>query len=450
MDFAQEPLRPGATFHGRYEIVRVLKAGGMGTVYESVDRVTRRSRAIKTMHPELVADANLRERFALEATVAADIDSDHIVEVFDAGIDSATQMPFLVMELLKGEDLGAILQKQGRLGTTDVVHALWQVALALDKTHAAGIVHRDLKPENLFVTYRDDGTPHVKVLDFGIAKVLSLSTTAKTTRNVGTPLYMSPEQIRGDATIGTASDRYALAHIAFTLLVGQCYWEPEANSLGNVAPVLMRILAGCPDSAATRARAQGVSLMPGFDAWFARGTALLPHERFDSAGEMVQRLAEVLQAEVPRRGSRLSLGATSNRDIAPTTKTASPTKTRNRASYVFAGLGMATLLAFAALWSIVRVTRASSTPERALHPAATAGTVSPERSEKVSPAPAMPPSSLSPPSLSTAPLLPPYDKAIKQKSAPGTKLRTATHEIQPMVVPPAAAAHHPIDPTDIR
>ena len=296
-EIARDPLRSGVTFHDRYEIVRVLKAGGMGTVYEVLDRVTHRSRALKTMHPELLADAGLRERFSLEATVAAEVDSEHIVEVFDAGIDASTQTPYLVMELLKGEDLGAILEKRGRLAAVEVIQLLAQVALALDKTHAAQIVHRDLKPENLFVTIRDDGFPRVKVLDFGIAKVLSMSTAAKTTRNVGTPLYMSPEQIRGDARIGTASDRYAVAQIVYTLLVGEPYWEPEARTLGHVAPVLMRVLAGCEEAATKRAFDRGVSLPQAFDPWFARGCAVEPQNRFDSVAEMISGLAAVFEVQ---------------------------------------------------------------------------------------------------------------------------------------------------------
>lgn len=299
-----EPLRPGATFNGRYEIRHILKSGGMGTVYEVLDRTTRRSRALKTMHPELLVDADLRGRFSLEATVAAEIDSDHIVEVYDAGIEPSTQTPYIVMELLKGEDLGASLEKRGRLPANEVIEFLYQAGLALDKTHAKGIVHRDLKPENLYITTRDDGFPRVKVLDFGIAKVLSMSTTAKTTRNVGTPLYMSPEQIRGDARIGTASDRYAVAQIAYSLLVGEAYWQPEARVIGHVAPVLLRILSGCEEPATKRAQDQGVTLPPAFNAWFSRGCALEAEKRFDTVGDMVQSLATVFDVHPARESLR--------------------------------------------------------------------------------------------------------------------------------------------------
>src|SRR5205823_5924260 len=127
---------------------------------------------------------------------------------------------------LRGRDLAAEIEARSKLPPKEAVVLLSQAALALDKTHDAGIVHRDLKPENLFLTKRDDGTPRLKVLDFGIAKVVAQSAqTAKQTKSIGTPLYMSPEQIHGDAKIDARSDLYALAHIAYALLVGEPYWE---------------------------------------------------------------------------------------------------------------------------------------------------------------------------------------------------------------------------------
>src|SRR5262249_23049706 len=154
---------------------------------------------------------------AQEATITGEIESDHIVRVSDAGIEPESSMPFLVMDLLSGEELGSMVSRRGALPPAEVVLYLSQVALALDKTHAAAIVHRDLKPENLFVTTRDDGTPCVKILDFGVAKVAVASSLAKQTAVVGTPLYMAPEQIRGSRAVGPKADLYALGHVAYTL-----------------------------------------------------------------------------------------------------------------------------------------------------------------------------------------------------------------------------------------
>ncbi len=236
-------LPQGGTFHGRYQIIRYIKGGGMGAVYEVVHVETRRRRALKVMLPSMVTSAEMRERFKLEATVAADIESDHIVETFDAGVDPETGAPFLVMELLRGEDLTAVLARRGRLPANETVQILAQAAKALDKTHAAGIVHRDLKPDNLFLAYRDDDPPRLKILDFGIAKVVAQATQAQT-RTIGTPLYMAPEQIKGRRKLGAWTDLYALGHIAYHLLVGEAYWAEDLASLGAIYPLLLRVAQG--------------------------------------------------------------------------------------------------------------------------------------------------------------------------------------------------------------
>jgi serine/threonine protein kinase len=297
MDTAVLPhamLVPGSVFHSRYEVVRCLRSGGMGAIYEVIHLETKRRRALKTMLPELVSDPDLRARFQLEATVAAEVESEHVVEVFDAGVDEASGTPFLVMELLKGEDLAALSAKRGPLPPAEVVELLRQASSALDRMHAVGVVHRDLKPENLFVTQRDNGTPLLKVLDFGIAKLVEHSTRARTTRSVGTPLYMPPEQLRGEGELGPAADLYALSHIAFALLVGEAYWERELKRTGSIFPLLVKVMQGGAMTASARAAECGVTLPTTFDAWFARGTALEPGGRFDTASELVESLAHAL------------------------------------------------------------------------------------------------------------------------------------------------------------
>jgi serine/threonine-protein kinase len=293
-------LSPGQNFHGRYEIVRCLNAGGMGAVYECVHLKTRKHRALKVILPQVLAHAGVRDRFELEARVTADIDSEHVVETFDAGVDEATGAPFLVMELLRGEDLGAILEARGPLPAGEIVVLLAQAALALDKTHAAGIIHRDLKPDNLYVTARDDGSPRLKILDFGIAKVIAGNQSAHQTATLGTPLYMSPEQILGEGTIGPGADLYALAHIAFALLTGEAYWMDELQAWPAMFTFLGKVMLGATEPATARAARRGVRLPPAFDAWFARATARSAGDRFDSAATLVQALAVVLGASAPR------------------------------------------------------------------------------------------------------------------------------------------------------
>ncbi|UQA59688.1 serine/threonine protein kinase [Polyangium aurulentum] len=293
-------LATGTVFHGAYEVVGCIKSGGMGSVYEVVQRNTERRRALKVMLPCLVSDPELRARFELEAKVAAGIESEHIVETLDAGVDDATGMPFIVMELLKGEEIGKLLKAKKRLPPDEVVTLLHQAALALDRTHAAGIVHRDLKPENLFLTRRDDGSPRLKILDFGVAKIVADGTvTSASTKSVGSPLYMAPEQIAGDQKIGPAVDRYALAHIAFTMLVGKPYWARERKAADGLYPYLMKVVKGAKVPARERAAELGVTLPETFDAWFARATSTSPDERHASAAELVVALAGVLDVPAP-------------------------------------------------------------------------------------------------------------------------------------------------------
>jgi serine/threonine-protein kinase len=196
------------------------------------------------------------------------------------------------------------LKQQRAFAPDFAVLCLWQAALALDKTHSAGIVHRDLKPENLFLTTRDDGSPQLKILDFGIAKIVAQSSGAKTTRNVGTPYYMSPEQIGGAGKIDKRADLYSLGHVAFTLLVGKPYWLLEAESLQGAIPLLVRVLqGGISENATERAARFGTTLPLDFDPWFRRATAYDPSERHFSASQLVENLSLVLDVAPPRRDS---------------------------------------------------------------------------------------------------------------------------------------------------
>src|SRR5512139_92125 len=154
-------LNEGDVFASRYRIIRELASGGMGTVYEVVHTVTHRRCALKVMLSHTVEREKLRQRFMQESRLAAQIGSEYIVDVLDAGVDEETKAPYLVMELLEGEDLGQRLLRVGPLPRGEAAQYLWHVALALDRTHGAGIVHRDLKASNLFLTRREDGSPLV-------------------------------------------------------------------------------------------------------------------------------------------------------------------------------------------------------------------------------------------------------------------------------------------------
>jgi serine/threonine-protein kinase len=295
-------LSDGSVVGGRYRVVRRLGAGGMGAVYEVLDSNTNRLRALKVLLPGLDPDAEMVARFRQEATVAGRVESEHVVEVFDAGFDPEHACTYLVMELLRGEDLGARVHRSGRLPPQEALDILAQVALGLARTHAEGIVHRDLKPENLFATRRDDGSLRMKILDFGVAKVVSgVGGTPRTTRAFGTPTYMAPEQLTGDGLIDERADLYALGHVAYVLLVGEPYFGPEHKAAKNVFAFAQTVLDGAREPAALRAARAGATLPPAFDAWFARATHKDPNARFRSAQEQILELAAALG--LPRPGA---------------------------------------------------------------------------------------------------------------------------------------------------
>lgn len=286
-------LSSGTLFHDRYRVLRGIKAGAMGAVHEARDERTNSLCALKVMLPGVLEDQILRDRFAQEAKITGEIRSDHVVRVTDAGIDAATGMPFLVMELLHGDELGSLLKKRGFIPIDESLIYLAQVALALDKAHAGGIVHRDLKPGNLFIAQRDDGSPCVKILDFGIAKLISEGANTHSTQAVGTPTYMAPEQIIGNSRdIGPGTDIHALAHIVYTMLTGEAYWQQEAREIGVYA-LIKRVVDGPVELPTARAlRRRGMTLPPWFDGWFARATALHPEDRFARATEAIAELRE--------------------------------------------------------------------------------------------------------------------------------------------------------------
>jgi serine/threonine-protein kinase len=293
----QLELQSGSDFQARYRVLHRIGGGGMGTVYAVVHVETCRRLALKVMSSKLGSDPDMRARFQQETRITAGVKSEHLVEVFDGGEDKETGALFIVMELLEGKELAEILEERGRLRPDEALVFLRQAARALGPTHAAGIIHRDLKPANLFVTERDDGSPHLKVLDFGIAKLRAQSgQAAKTTRVIGTPLYMAPEQFNGDGAIDHRADLYALGHMAYALIVGEVYWAKEARAFPH--KISDCILLGAKEPASVRAQEHGVALPAGFDAWFAKATALAPEDRFDSASELVDDLARVLGVDV--------------------------------------------------------------------------------------------------------------------------------------------------------
>ena len=280
-------LVPGQIFAADFRVVRPLSKGGMGSVYVVEQVSTQLQRALKLMHPELVRDPRLRQRFEQEARIGGHIASDHIAQVISAGVDAATGTPWLAMELLQGETLAEWIVRR-RTSLNELFEIFGQLCHGLGAAHAQGIVHRDLKPENIFVALpRQAGLPFfIKVLDFGIAKMASQHGAGSTTTSMGTPLWMAPEQTE-NGRVGPPTDVWALGLIAFSLLTQRPYWT-RATRDDTTLPALMReILFEPMVPASVRAREYGVVLEnePAFDAWFARAAARDPAARFANASE---------------------------------------------------------------------------------------------------------------------------------------------------------------------
>jgi serine/threonine protein kinase len=293
-------LPEGTTIAERYRVDRLLGSGGMGLVYEVTHLTTGKRYALKTMRAGAASSSGLARQLLDESKATARVQSEHVIKVTDAGVDGPSNLPFFVMELLEGESLAAELERRQRLPAPEVVGLIHQASLALDQTHLAGIVHRDLKPENLFLVTRADGSRSLKILDFGIAKTVDSST--RSTRSLGTPVYMSPEQYRGDGDLDHRADLYALGHIAFTLLAGHPYWQCESS--GGPYLLMTRVVAGAVVPASERAQKVGVSLPAMFDEWFDRATACEVFRRFDTASDLVEDLAAALQVRLPGREPR--------------------------------------------------------------------------------------------------------------------------------------------------
>jgi formylglycine-generating enzyme required for sulfatase activity/serine/threonine protein kinase len=290
-------LEAGATFAGQFRVVKKLAQGGMGAVYVAEQVATGRERALKLMHPGLVSSRELREKFALEARVGAKIASEHVVEVVSAGVDPTSGAPWLAMELLSGEDLASAIKKRGAFTAAETAAILAQVCHALGAAHKAGIVHRDLKPENVFLAEarRAQGSYTVKVLDFGIAKVLEAA-RGSNTGAIGSPLWMAPEQTERNAEISPATDVWALALVAFAMLTGKSFWLSAEQSEMALSAFLRELVLDPIPKASARAAELGVStpLPPGFDDWFehalVRDRALRYANAIDAYAAFCERL----------------------------------------------------------------------------------------------------------------------------------------------------------------
>jgi serine/threonine protein kinase len=289
-----EALEPNRVLAGRYKLELRLGAGGMGTIWRAEHLVLQAPVAVKLIDREAVPDDDTVARFLREAKAAAALRSPHVVQIIDYGVDG--QIPFMVMELLEGENLAQRLKRARRLSRQDTARILNHVGRAMVRAHEAGIVHRDLKPDNIYLI-RNGDEELAKVLDFGVAKVEQAALGAEGTRTrtgsiLGTPYYMSPEQAQGNKTVDHRSDLWSLGVIAFECLTGKRPFY--SDGLGDL------VLTICVRDLPVPSDVAPVPL--GFDRWFARACARDPEARFQNARAMMEALRDSLGLE-PREVS---------------------------------------------------------------------------------------------------------------------------------------------------
>ncbi|HEY1954968.1 MAG TPA: serine/threonine-protein kinase [Polyangiaceae bacterium] len=308
------PVAIGSTIAGKYRVERVLGQGGMGVVVVAMHDELDQRVAIKFLLPDALSDAEWVARFSREAKAAARIKSEHAVKVYDVG-KLETGAPYMVMEYLEGQDLQTILNEKGSLPVSDAVEYLLQACEAIAEAHSAGVVHRDLKPANLFVTHRTDGSSCVKILDFGISKLTPLTdggareqTMTNTTAIVGSPLYMSPEQMRASKNVDRRTDIWSLGVILQELVSGAPSFV--ANTTAELCAL---VLTAAPSPLA-------LPNAPGLDAVIARCLEKTPEKRYTNVAELAHALERFGPASVKtsvERIARLGGGSRSSLTSAP-------------------------------------------------------------------------------------------------------------------------------------
>jgi eukaryotic-like serine/threonine-protein kinase len=276
-------LTPGSMLTDNLLLERELGSGGMGAVWLAKNCALGSMVAVKVLRSggHGLSD-EVRRRFEQEARGLAQIDHPHVVKLFDYGITLDGE-PFIVMELLRGEDLGQRIARIGRLALADAVTIVAQMCRALGRAHQLGVVHRDVKPANVFLL-ESDGEPFVKVLDFGVAKFADVGALdlTKTGAMVGTPYFMSPEQLLDPRRVDWRSDLWAVAVVAYVCLTGKLPFEGE-----TIAALGVSVASGrCTPPCALRP-----DLPPAIDAWMDRALKQRVDERFQSARELAEALA---------------------------------------------------------------------------------------------------------------------------------------------------------------
>jgi serine/threonine-protein kinase len=296
-----EPPPSTGLIDGKYQLVRLIGRGGMGSVWEARHASLGTPSAIKFIESEYADSQEARSRFIREAKAAATIQSKHAIQIYDHGVTDDGK-PYIVMELLQGEPLDKRIERQGALTLQETARILQQVCRGLQRAHERGIVHRDLKPENIFlVKTPDDDDETAKVLDFGIAKISGagspsgVTSSTKTGAVLGTPFYMSPEQARGLKSVDHRTDVWSLGVIAYKCLTGKLPFDGE--SVGDLLVKICTAPVPLPSHSVP-------GLPPAFDTWFLRALEREPERRFATVNELAEHL--VYAAGIGARGASAS------------------------------------------------------------------------------------------------------------------------------------------------
>jgi serine/threonine protein kinase len=346
------------------KLVRPLGEGGMGAVWVAEHLALRTQVVVKFIASGLKSNKEAQDRFSREAAAASQVKSPHVVQTFDHGITDQG-VPYIVMELLEGRDLGQYLDNEAKMPSDLVVEVMGQLARALDRAHERGIIHRDIKPGNIYLCDAGRaGEVFVKLLDFGIAKGVEhprIDSGTKTGSMIGSPFYMSPEQILGAKDLDHRSDLWSVGVVCFEMLTGR---KPfDAETMGGLAirihsePLPLPTVVN-PD------------LPIAVDAWFARACARDVKARYVSAKEMTEELALALGGQMPKSldpAPRLSTGSSGNRvnPVAPTlvagaatdagvVRATTQSRSRSRVLVLLAILVVVPLMTFAVFRALFR------------------------------------------------------------------------------------------------
>ncbi|HVH47096.1 MAG TPA: serine/threonine-protein kinase [Labilithrix sp.] len=279
---AGDDPRLGTKLCERYEIRRVVADGGMGRVYEGIDKQTQTRIAVKVLHHEVAKDEVSLERFKREYEISSTLPHDHIVKVLDFQRDPIAGVWLLVMEFLDGEELRFVLKREKTIPPERIIRMLAHVAIGLDEAHARQVVHRDLKPDNLFLCGTREGDV-VKILDFGSVKDKNKDAKKLTVlgTTIGSPYYMAPEQAQGLDTLDARADVFALAAITYECLTGTVPFT------GNNGPsILLSILTKDPDPPSTKNAGAKYPIPPAMDDVMELALAKNPNIRTKSVGEL--------------------------------------------------------------------------------------------------------------------------------------------------------------------